>query len=70
MSQKIRKVSKVLIYIGILLILISTVTGCLFICSFVSIVGIPIGIKNSAIGLKICLITARIKKYKSIIEKK
>ena len=32
--------------------------------------GIPIGITSSAIGLKICAITAGIKKYKSIIKKK
>ena len=31
--------------------------------------GIPIGIINSTIELKICLITAGIKKYKSIIRK-
>ena len=30
----------------------------------------PIGITSSAIGLKICGITAGIKKYKSIITKK
>ena len=34
-----------------------------------SLAGIPIGIVNSAIELKICLITAGIKKYKSIIRK-
>ena len=33
-------------------------------------IGIPIGITSSAIGLKICAITAGIKKYKSIIKKK
>ena len=32
--------------------------------------GIPIGITHSAIGLKICSITAAIKKYKTIIKKK
>ena len=32
--------------------------------------GIPIGITSSAIGLKICAIAAGIKKYKSIIKKK
>ena len=37
---------------------------------FASLVGIPIGITSSAIGLKICAITAGIKKYKSIIKKK
>ena len=31
---------------------------------------IPIGVMSSAIGLKICAITAGIKKYKSIIKKK
>ena len=30
----------------------------------------PVGITSYAIGLKICTITARIKKYKSIIKKK
>ena len=32
--------------------------------------GIPIGITSSAIGFKICAVTAAIKKYKSIIKKK
>ena len=35
-----------------------------------SLAGIPIGITSSAIELKICAITAAIKKYKSIIKKK
>ena len=34
------------------------------------LVDILIGITSSAIGLKICAITAGIKKYKSIIKKK
>ena len=34
------------------------------------LVAILIGIKNSAVGLTICVITARILKYKSIIKKK
>ena len=37
---------------------------------FASLVDIPIGIASSAIGLKICAITAGIKKYESIIKKK
>ena len=41
-----------------------------FISAFASLVPIPIGIKRSAIELKICVITAGIKKYKSIIKKK
>ena len=37
---------------------------------FGSLVGIPIGITSSAVGLRSCVITAVIKKYKSIIKKK
>ena len=57
-------------YIEHLLILISIVTGCVSISAFASLVGIPIAITSSAVGLKICVITAGIKKYKSIIKKK
>ena len=39
-------------------------------CAFVSLVDIPAGITSSALGLKFCVITAGIKKYKSIIKKK
>ena len=54
-------------YIEHFLILASTNTACVFITFFSSLVGIPIGITSSTIGVKICAITARIKKYKSII---
>ena len=40
------------------------------ISSFDSFVGITIGITSSAVGLRICAITAAIKKYKSKIKKK
>ena len=70
MSKKHKKVCRVLKYIEHLLTLISTVSGCIFISAFASVVGIPIGIMCSAIGLKICVITAGIKNYKSIIKKK
>ena len=69
MSRK-NKVFATLNYIKHFLILASTITGCISISAFVSLIGIPIGITNSAIGLKICAITAGVKKYKSIIEKK
>ena len=49
---------------------LSTITGCISISLFASLVGIPIGITSVAIGLKICAITAGIKKHKSIIKKK
>ena len=38
--------------------------------AFASLLGIPIGIKSSAVGLKICTLAAWIKKYKSIIKNK
>ena len=53
-----------------MLIVISTITGCVSISAFASLVGIPIGITSSAIGLKICVANVGIKKYKSIIKKK
>ena len=53
-----------------MLILGSTITGCVSISAFTSLVAVPVGITISAVGLKICLITAGTKKYKSIIKKK
>ena len=70
MSKKHKKVCTTLNYIKHFLILGSTITGCVSISVFAFLVGIPIGIASSAIGLKICAITAAIKKYKSIIKKK
>ena len=69
-SKKHKKVCATLKYIEHFLILTSTITGCISISDFASSVGIPIGITSFAIGLKICAITAAIKKYKSIIKKK
>ena len=51
-------------------ILASTITGYVSISAFASLVGMPIGITSSATALKICAITAGIKKYKSIIKKR
>ena len=42
------------------LILGSTITGCVFISVFASLVGIPIRITSSATGLKMCAKTASI----------
>ena len=70
MSKKYKKVYRVLNYIEDLLISISAVSGYVSISAFTSLVGILIRITSSAIGLKICLITAGIKKCKSIIKKK
>ena len=45
------------------------VTGCISITAFASLPGITIIVTSSAIGLKLCAITAAIKTYKSIINK-
>ena len=71
---KYKKVYRVLNYIGHLLIVISTITGWVFISAFASLVSIPIWIISSATGLKICAITAGINQQsiskQSIIKKK
>ena len=66
MSKKHKKVYRVLNYIDYLLIVIviCTITGCVSIFVFPSLMGIPIGIASFTIELKICGIIARIKKYK------
>ena len=61
---------KALKYFRHFLIFISAVSGFVSISAFSSLVGVPIGIKSSAVALKICAITTGIKKYYSIIKKK
>ena len=70
MSKKNGKICTALNYNEHSLILASTISGYVSISVFASLIVIPIGITNFAIGLKICTITAGIKKYKSIIKKK
>ena len=70
MSQIDKNDYRVSNYIDHSLIAISTITGCVSIPAFASLVVIPIGIGSSTIGLKIWVITAGIKKYKSIFPKK
>ena len=70
MNKKHKKTCKYLDYVEHLLILVSTVTGCVSISAFTSLVVAPVGITSSAVGMKMYAITAGIKKYKSIIKKK
>ena len=71
MSEEHKKICKYLNYVENLLILASTITGCVSISAFtLLIIVILIGITSSAMGLKICAITAWIKNYKSIKKKK
>ena len=50
--SKKKKNCRVINYIDYSLIVISTTTGCVSISAFTTLVGIPIGIKSSAIELK------------------
>ena len=68
--KKHKKVCTTLNYIEHFLISASIISGSVSISSFASLVVIPIGITSYVIGLKICVITAGIKKYKSIIKKR
>ena len=62
MNRKDKKVCKTLSYIENFLISASTISGFISIFDFTSMIGIPIGITSSTIGLKICAM------YKSIIK--
>ena len=67
MTWRVKKVCRPLITLktSLLLFLSSVVVS-----AFVSLVGLPVGIVTSAVGLKICAINEGIKKDKSIIKKK
>ena len=66
MSKSHEKVCTTLNYIERFIISDSAITGCVPISAFASLVGIPKGITSSAIGFKICTITAGNKKYKKV----
>ena len=68
--EKYKKTCKYLNYVKHLLIIVSIVIGFVSISVFASLVCVPVGLTNSAVGIKICAITTAIKKYKSIIKKK
>ena len=70
MSRKHRNVFTTLNDIEHFLILASAITGCISISFSGSLLGIPIGMTSSTIGLRMCTVAAVIKKYKSIIKKK
>ena len=69
MSEKYKKTCKCLNYIENVPILISTITGCVLIAAFASLVCVPVGITSSPVGIKICAINTGIKKHKSVIKK-
>ena len=70
MGKKHKKVCTTLNFIEHLLIVASTLTGCVSISAFASLVGIAVDIASSVLRLKICARTAGIEKYKSAIKKR
>ena len=58
MNENYKKTCKYLNYLEQLLILVSTVTGCVSVSAFASLVAIPVGIVSSAVVIKIFAITA------------
>ena len=70
MREKYKKACKYVNVVENLVILVSTVTGCISISAFPSLVCSPVDITSSAVGINISAVTAGIKKYKSIINKK
>ena len=68
MSRKHKKVCTTLNYVKKFLILAFKIPRCISVSAFASLIGIPIGITNSAIRLTISAITSGNKK--SIIKKK
>ena len=65
-----KKTCKCLNYAGNNLISASTVTGSFSVFLFTSLAAIPVGITSSAIGSKICSITAGINKLSQLKRKK
>ena len=70
MSEKQKKMCKALNYFKHFLVSISVVSGCVSVSTFALLFGVPVGITISVVGMEICAITAIIKRYKSIINKK
>ena len=69
-SKKYKKICTTPKYIDQFIIIASTITGCVPISAFSSLVGFPIGTTSFAIELKIFAITVWIRKYKSITKLK
>ena len=65
-SEKYKKTCKYFNYVEQLLILAWTITGCVSIGAFTSLVCVPFFIENSAVVIKVCTTTARIKKYSQL----
>ena len=70
MSENSKVTFKQLNYVEYLLTLASTVTGCVSIPVFASLVCVSIAITSSLVGIKISAINTGTKNYNTIIKKK
>ena len=70
MSVKLKEICRALNYFEYFLVFVSSVSCCVSISAFASLVGIPVGLASSAVEIKVCAITAGIEKYKSVTKKK
>ena len=68
MNEKYKKTCKYFNYAEHFLILVSTVTGCVSISAFASLVWVPVSNTSSAVEIEIRAITAGFKKYKLSIK--
>ena len=69
MSRKHKNVCTNVNHIEHFIILACSITGCITISAFAFLLGLPLGITSSTIGLKTYALAAGIKKYRSIIKK-
>ena len=70
MIERNKKVYNALNYCKHFLVLVFAVSGCVSISAFASLVSVSVGMAHSAVGSKICVIIAGIKRYKSIVKEK
>ena len=69
-SEKHKNVCRALKHFQHFVAFVYAVSRCVSASVFASLVGVPVRIASSAVELKICALTAGIKKYNSIIKKK
>ena len=70
MNEKYQKTCKYLNYVEHLLILVSTVTGCVWISAFASLVCVPVDITNSAVGIKFVQSLPELKSISHLLRKR
>ena len=70
MTEKHIKYAGFEMILNMIFIFISAVSDFVPVSAFASLVGVPVGMTSSAVGLKICGITSEIKKCKLIVKKK